>query len=174
MRSTGNSRRFVERLCAALVVAALAARASGVDSMSLAFGVDHNRNQTRSSIAGLQWLLRDGARLQLRADLTVAAHHSRVGEVGDRVVFDAGSAAVFALRARGNYFEFGSGPHALSRTVLGRRDMSSVFQMGSVFGIGREFGRWVVGYRYQHISNGEIVLPNEGLDVHALRVVRRF
>lgn len=169
-----TSRRSVSAAILVLAFGVGAACARPPDSFSLAFAVDHNDNQTRSGVAGLQWLLRDHDRWQLRADLTLAQHHSRIGESVDSVVLDAGIAAVAALRAGRSYFEFGTGPHAISSTLIGKRDMSSVFQMGSVFGIGYAFERWSVGYRYQHISNGEIVLPNEGLDLHALRLVRRF
>ena len=167
----------------ALLVLCLSARCpaqGAIDGVSLAAAIDHNGNESKSFLLGAQrqirlgWFRRDDPPLRLDADFTLAVHRSGRGQSDQQQIFDAGIAAVFSLWRAGTYFEFGTGPHAISGTVLGHQDLSSVFQMGSVFGLGYETARWRLGYRYQHLSNGEIVLPNEGLDLHALRVVRAF
>lgn len=157
-----------------------AASAGAIESMSLAAAIDHNGNETKSLLFGAQWRIRRGwfedehSAWRLRVDGTVAQHVCGRGQSDQQRLFDVGVAALFSVQRGGFYFEFGTGPHAVSGTVLGHQDLSSVFQMGSVFGLGYTVARWTIGYRYQHLSNGDIVMPNEGLDLHAVRLVRPF
>ncbi len=83
---------------------------------------------------------------------------------------------VFRLQAnelRGLYLEGGIGAHLLSKTSLGAKRYSTMFQFGEHLGFGYRFGRRSaadIGYRYQHISNADIKTPNSGADYHQIRL----
>ena len=75
------------------------------------------------------------------------------------------------------YAEAGIGPHLLSETRLGSRTLSTSFQFGSLLGVGLGFGdngQYELAYRFQHISNAGIKEPNDGLNLHLLRLGYSF
>jgi hypothetical protein len=75
------------------------------------------------------------------------------------------------------YAEAGIGPHLISETSLGRRRFSTAFQLGSLVGFGLGFGekgQYEISYRFQHLSNVEIKKPNDGLNLHLLRLGYSF
>ena len=58
-----------------------------------------------------------------------------------------------------------------------RRALLTVFQFGSLLGLGLGFGKhgqYEFGYRYQHISNASMSTPNDGLNLHMLRLGYSF
>lgn len=70
------------------------------------------------------------------------------------------------------YIEGGIGLHLLSNTSIGNRKLSTMVQIGSLVGAGFRFGeagRYQVGYRYQHISNGSVKTPNDGMNLNEIR-----
>jgi lipid A 3-O-deacylase len=72
------------------------------------------------------------------------------------------------------YFEAGVGAHLISQTSEAPdRRFSTAFQFGSHVGGGVRFGpryAFDAGLRYQHISNANIQLPNNGVNCVQLRV----
>jgi lipid A 3-O-deacylase len=73
----------------------------------------------------------------------------------------------------GPYFEGGIGAHLLSRTSIGDKRLSTRFQFGDHLGLGYRFGAkgaWDLGYRFQHLSNGGIKKPNDGVNFHQVRL----
>ena len=75
------------------------------------------------------------------------------------------------------FAEAGIGAHLLSETSLANKRYSTAFQFGSLIGMGLGFGRhgqYELGYRYQHISNASIKRPNDGLNLHMLRLGYSF
>jgi hypothetical protein len=78
---------------------------------------------------------------------------------------------------RGVYFEAGIGWHLLSRTSLGDKRFSTLFQFGDHLGAGYRFGdkgAFDLGYRYQHLSNASIKRPNNGINFHQIRLQYHF
>lgn len=74
---------------------------------------------------------------------------------------------------KGFYLEGGIGAHYLSRTSMGVKRLSTQFQFGDHVGFGYRFGAkgaLDLGFRYQHISNGGIKKPNDGLNLQQIRV----
>ena len=73
------------------------------------------------------------------------------------------------------YLEGAIGAHLISRNrVHDHLDMSSAYQFGDHVGIGVRLGDtpWLeVSFRYQHLSNGSTVPPNDGVNFNILRVV---
>ena len=58
----------------------------------------------------------------------------------------------------GPYLEAGIGVHLLSHTSIGDKRISTAFQFGDHLGVGYRFGAkgsYDLGYRFQHLSNGE-------------------
>lgn len=82
------------------------------------------------------------------------------------------------VRGKGNfqpYAELGLGAALLSRTDLGPKVFSTAFQFSQHAGLGFEFGgRFSVGWRYSHYSNGDIEMPNDGIDLHQLLIGASF
>lgn len=73
------------------------------------------------------------------------------------------------------YAEFGIGLAHFSRTELGGKEFSTSLQFSEHLGMGIEIGSQLsVGWRYSHHSNGDTVLPNNGIDMHQLVVDLRF
>jgi hypothetical protein len=71
------------------------------------------------------------------------------------------------------FAEAGIGAHLLTATRLGERTFSTALQLGSVLGLGVGFGgngQYELSYRYQRLSNIGIKQPNDGLDLHMLRI----
>jgi lipid A 3-O-deacylase len=91
----------------------------------------------------------------------------------DDLLYDAGITPVFRLVEKGYsgirwFLEVGIGVHYISEKFFGDRDLSTDFQFGDHLGAGWGFGpegRYVLAYRYQHVSNGSISGENEGIDI---------
>ncbi|HZP88426.1 MAG TPA: acyloxyacyl hydrolase [Burkholderiales bacterium] len=75
------------------------------------------------------------------------------------------------------YVEAGIGVHLLTETRVADRRFGSAFQFGELIGVGLRFGsrqQVDVGMRAQHVSNGGIAQPNEGLTFATIGVAYRF
>ena len=72
------------------------------------------------------------------------------------------------------YIELGGGPHLLSDVQIEDENKSTQFQFGSIFGLGIKREGIEIGYRYLHISNANIKMPNPGTDIHSLHLGYHF
>ncbi|NPA71776.1 MAG: acyloxyacyl hydrolase [Gammaproteobacteria bacterium] len=68
------------------------------------------------------------------------------------------------------YIELGGGPHLLDNIVIENDYKSTQFQFGSIFGLGIKNRDFEISYRYLHISNAGIEMPNPGTDFHNLHI----
>lgn len=79
-----------------------------------------------------------------------------------------------ARLGRSPYLEAGVGAHVLSDLDVGTgSDFSTRFQFGDHVGIGMRFGeggRYDLGVRVQHLSNGGLREPNPGINLVMLRL----
>ena len=175
------------------VICSSAATAAGnnwIDAISLSYGQEGGRNNTEMYRVGLQnkwertWL-NDGAwyvggywdteLAYLKAD-HISGQNSEI--------FDLGLTPVFRMQRDASlssgvspYAEAGIGPHLLSETSLGFKQYSTAFQFGSLIGFGLGFGdkgQYELSYRFQHISNADIKTPNNGINLHILRLGYSF
>jgi len=95
-------------------------------------------------------------------------------------IFEIGLTPVFRVQRNaltGPYAELAVGFHVLSRTTIGDRRFSTLFQFGDHLGLGYRFGTkgaYELGYRYQHLSNADIKKPNNGIDFHQVRLQYHF
>lgn len=190
-REGGGSRRvravrITRILRAALVAAALAACAApvlAVDGVAIEAG-QATRTDTLRIAAQWQWPQRwlQGGNWHLGGFWELnAGQWERESRPGERSrLSEIGITPVFRIQAndlRGFYLEGGIGVHLLSATALGNKRFGTAFQFGDHLGLGYRFGArgaFDVGYRYQHLSNADIKRPNNGLDLHQVRLLYWF
>jgi hypothetical protein len=105
------------------------------------------------------------------------------GGSGKRTVTDLGLTPVFRLQqtspsAISPYLEAGVGFHLISPTSFDdQRHFSSAFQFGDLVGVGARFGehgRFDLSLRFQHLSNGGIKEPNDGVNFVQARFLYHF
>ncbi len=70
------------------------------------------------------------------------------------------------------------GLHLISPTfIYTNRRFSTAFQFGNHIGFGVNFGerhQFDLGYRFQHLSNGDIKKPNQGINFSQLHFIYHF
>jgi len=73
------------------------------------------------------------------------------------------------------YIETGSGIQYLSDSTIENKFKSTQFQFSDILGFGIKIDRQLeMGYRYLHISNANISLPNPGTDIHNFHIAYKF
>lgn len=75
------------------------------------------------------------------------------------------------------FAETGIGAHLLSDTRLGNNNLSTAIQFASLIGLGVGFGergQYELSYRFTHFTNADIKEPNDGLDLHLLKLGYNF
>ena len=78
---------------------------------------------------------------------------------------------------KGPYVEAAIGFHVLSKTSIGDKRFSTMFQFGDHLGAGYRFGakgEYDLSYRLQHLSNGSIKKPNNGITFNQIRFQYHF
>lgn len=68
------------------------------------------------------------------------------------------------------YIETGLGGYFFSLTSHDSKTISSNFQFGEILGLASRFGDVEVGLRYQHHSNGNLAIPNNGYNFYGVTV----
>ncbi|MBF6057951.1 MULTISPECIES: acyloxyacyl hydrolase [Thiomicrorhabdus] len=144
-------------------------------------GQDNQLLQERVAI-GMDWAeaIYEGKywRLQGRWDLSFHHWHSERSAVKNDSGYIIGLTPIFRYILKDDeitpYIEMGAGPHFLDSIYIEDENKSTQLQFGDHLGIGFIAGRVEVGYRYIHISNANIELPNPGTDFHNLHFAYRF
>ena len=76
------------------------------------------------------------------------------------------------------YLEGAIGAHFISPDFInGDRRFGSSFQFGDHVGFGVSMGahqQFDLGYRYQHLSNGGIKAPNQGINLNEIHLIYHF
>lgn len=107
--------------------------------------------------------------------------HSSKGN--NQTITDVGLTPVFRfeqknLSGMAPYVEGAIGFHLISPTFINAgRKFATSFQFGDHVGFGMRFGerhQYDVGYRYQHLSNGSIKQPNQGINFNEIHLDYRF
>ena len=113
----------------------------------------------------------------------IADWHGRADHAQTKDLIDLSAAPVLRLERRSAwefvpYLEASVGVHLLSHTRINEeRQFSTAFQFGEFLGAGVAFGesrQYDLGLRLQHVSNGGIRKPNDGLTYGALVFQYRF
>ena len=161
-----------------------------IDAISVSFGQDEDSNETDVYRIGLQnswertWFNGGAWYVGGYWDAELAYMDSDYSGAKNSDLFDISLTPVFRLQRDtalssgvSPYAEAGIGPHLISDTRLGRQQYSTAFQFGSLIGAGLGFGdrgQYQLGYRFQHISNADIKTPNDGMNLHLLRLAYSF
>lgn len=90
----------------------------------------------------------------------------------DESVADVSATPVFRLARSALYVEGAIGFHLVSTRISAHRTFSTVYQFGEHLGAGLRFGpagRYDLGLRVQHISNGGLSQPNPGINFALVR-----
>ena len=91
---------------------------------------------------------------------------------GDDGVVGAALSPVFVLQPKLGlgewrpYIDGGIGAACISKTRIGDRDMSSLFQFEDRVGVGVKWRRLDLNVGYLHYSNANLVEPNQGIDIY--------
>ena len=168
---------------AAVVLGALSAPASAVDGMALEAGRGDGADMGRVAVQWdwkSRWFQGTNWHLGGYWDLGLGywSRDAGPGQNGD--ITEIGLTPVFRLQAndlKGLYGELAIGVHFLSHTSLGDKRFSTSFQFGDHVGVGYRFGAKGavdMSYRYQHLSNGSIKQPNNGINFHQIRLQYHF
>lgn len=75
------------------------------------------------------------------------------------------------------YLDMGVGAYAVSTSKINDRNLGTNFQFGDQLTFGGMWGvrqQWGVGYRYWHLSNNSLQLPNNGINFHLLSLTYRY
>ena len=129
------------------------------------------------------WGTPHGWRYALANEYQLGLWHGRQRAAEDRQLFDGSVSAVLTVRAPERmawapYLEAGFGGHLISRTHIDTdREFSTAFQFGEFLGLGTDIGernQYSLAARIQHVSNGSIHKPNDGVTFSQLVVQYRF
>ena len=167
----------------ALGLSLFAGPSRAVDGISVEVGGGDGADMTRIGVQwdwNKRWLQGDRWHVGGYWDLAAGYWHNSSPPGFNEELFDLGFTPVFRLQRNdlmGPYVEAGIGFHLLSDTSLGSKRFSTSFQFGDHIGVGVRLGfkgRYDLGYRFQHLSNGGIKDPNNGINFHQIRLQYRF
>ena len=171
-----------------LLVSALlfSANVFGVDGVSVEYGNGDATNMARAGaiwnwdkqwFTGGNWLVTGF----WEASLGSWRGHSPKGN--NQTITDAGITPVFRFQQKNPgsfapYAEAAIGFHLITPTFINAdRKFATAFQFGDHIGFGMRFGdrrQFDLGYRFQHLSNGSIKKPNQGINFNQARFAYHF
>jgi opacity protein-like surface antigen len=166
--------------------ATAASGSNWIDAISLTYGQDEDSSKIDAFRVGLQnrwehtWFNGGAWYLTGYWDAELAYLDSDLKNSENNELFDLSLTPVLRLQRDAQlssgvtpYAEAGIGTHLITDTRLGQKKYSTAFQFGSLVGFGLGFGehgQYELGYRFQHISNADIKTPNDGINLHLLRL----
>ena len=164
----------------------LSGNASAVDGVSVEYGTGNATDIARAGIVwnwDKQWFTEGDWLVTGYWEASVGRWrgHSSVGN--NQTITDIGITPVFRLQQKNPggfapYAEAAIGFHLISPTFINAsRKFSTAFQFGDHIGAGVRFGerrQFDLGYRYQHLSNGSIKHPNQGINFNQIRFAYYF
>lgn len=157
--------------------------ACAIDGMSIEGG---NGDGTDVFRVGVQWDWKQrwlqGQNWHLGGywDLSLGYWHRSAPPGFNEDITEIGLTPVFRLQQndlKGPYVDGAIGFHLLSRTSIGDKRLGTQFQFGDHLGAGYRFGskgEYNFGYRFQHLSNGSIKRPNNGINFNQIRFQYHF
>lgn len=157
----------------------------GIDSnkqvVSFDTGSDHSIQQNRIAW-GADWkeplFENDDFRIDGRWEINANEWHSTLAKPKNKNGWILGLAPVFHYNWKRSsytpYLEAGAGPQFLSDVTIENTYKSTQFQFGDILGFGLTTKHFEVGYRFLHISNANIEVPNPGTNFHNLHIAYKF
>ena len=178
-------KKAISAILAGMAVLA-AAPAGAIDGVAVELGRGDGTDTNLGRVAvqwdwGKRWLQGDNWHLggywdlglgYWKRDDVLPGQNDSITEIGLTPVF-----RIQQNDLTGLYGEIAIGAHFLSATSLGDKRFSTSFQFGDHLGVGYRFGAkgaFDLSYRYQHLSNGSIKKPNNGINFNQLRLQYHF
>jgi hypothetical protein len=143
-------------------VSLMAGSDTDIETARLAYRLDFNKAQWQSK----------NFVLSTSVEASVG-HWQSPSQYAYRSLDDVGLTPIFKIKTDANspwYAEVGVGLHYLSNVHIKDYSKSTQFQFGDQFGIGWENNAFRVGYKYMHVSNGNIEIPNPSTDFNMIEV----
>ena len=88
----------------------------------------------------------------------------------DESTADIGLTPVFRFERAWVYVEAAIGAHLVQTRISAHRTFSTALQFGDHVGAGIHSGRYDLGLRIQHLSNGGVSSPNPGINFVLVRL----
>jgi lipid A 3-O-deacylase len=164
-----------------------ALRADAIDGISVEYGLANRVEMTRLGVAWLwdrSWLSDGDWQLTGFWEATLGRWRGHRPNDNNQTITEIGITPVFRFSPKVSsglapYVEGGFvGLHLISPTfIYNDRKFGSAFQFGNHVGFGISFGEkreFDLGYRFQHVSNGDIKQPNQGINFSQLHFIYRF
>ncbi len=116
-------------------------------------------------------------------EASIGKWQGRSGVGNNQSITDLGLTPVFRFEQKhpggiSPYLEGAIGFHLITPTfIYANRQFGSSFQFGDHLGAGVRFGdhqQYDLAYRYQHLSNGGIKKPNQGINLNQVHFVYHF
>ncbi len=170
----------MKRLLPALCVLFLSHAAQAIDGVAVEVGNGDYTNTVRAAALWKfeqSWFNEGDWHVTGFWEANVGQWKGRSSVGGNQTITDVGLTPVLRLEQKNPgafapYLEGGIGAHFISPTyIYANRKFGSSFQFGDHLGFGMRFGgkqQFDVGYRYQHLSNGGLKAPNQGINIHQL------
>ncbi len=159
-----------------------------VDAVSLEYGKGANESAELVRV-GLEWDWKrqwfdEGDWLVTGFwEASAASWRGTNNQTTNQTITDLGFTPVFRLQQKqpsgfAPYLEGAIGFHLISPTSINaNRKFGSAFQFGDHVGVGARFGehqQFDLGWRFQHVSNGDIKQPNHGINFNQVRFAWHF
>lgn len=172
------------RACAALLAALVAGPAGAVDGIAFDYGSALHDDVDLIRVAlqwqwDTRWLATGNSHLAGYWDVAIGHWSNDEPARTGSGLTNIGVTPVLRWQqtdrsAVAPYAELGIGAQLISETsVSPHRRFSTHFQFGSHLGVGIRFGprhSLDLCYRFQHLSNANIEIPNDGIDFHEVRL----
>jgi hypothetical protein len=159
-----------EKIAAAAALGVFSCAAQAIDAVAIEVGYGEDSTRLlRLSLADTWRAPPPGADWKFHGYWEVSAG---LWDNPDNTTANVAFTPVFRLQRGGFYVEGGIGMHLVTTHVSAHRVFSTSFQFGEHIGGGLRFGeggRYDLGVRVQHISNGGLDEPNPGINFAILR-----
>ena len=164
----------------------LSGNALAVDGVSVEYGNGDAANMARAGMSwnwDKQWFAEGDWLVTGFWEVSLASWRGHSAAGNNQTVTDVGITPVFRLQQKNPggfapYAEAAIGFHLITPTfIYATRVFGSAFQFGDHIGVGARFGdrrQFDLGYRFQHLSNGGIKKPNQGISFNQIRFAYHF
>jgi len=171
----------MKKIILLISVLLFSAHASAVDGMSVEYGNGNATDMARIGVAwnwDKQWPVGDNWQIAGFWDATLGSWRGHSAKGNNQTITDIGITPVFRIQQKSMsgiapYAEAAIGFHLITPTFINAdRKFGSSFEFGDHAGVGMRFGdhqRFDLGYRFQHLSNGSIKKPNQGINFNQVR-----
>jgi len=159
---------------------------SAVDGVSVEYGNGDAADMVRAGAVwnwDKQWFTGGNWLVTGFWEASLGSWRGRSAAGNNQTVTDLGITPVFRLQQKNlgefaPYAEAAIGFHLITPTfIYANRHFGSAFQFGDHVGAGIRFGdrrQFDLGYRFQHLSNGGIKKPNQGINFNQVRFAYYF